>query len=78
VSRPPKVDEICDVCGHKLAQRDDDRAEVVRERLRIYHERTAPVLNYYRQQGRLVHINGDRPVAEVTAAILDAVRTATS
>jgi adenylate kinase len=73
LSRPPKVDEICDACGHKLAQRDDDRAELVRERLRVYHERTEPVLAYYRAQNLLIPIHGERPVAEVTQAIIQAL-----
>lgn len=72
-SRPPKVDETCDVCAHALVQRDDDRAELVRERLRIYHERTEPVTNYYQQRGLLIPLAGDRPVGEVTNAIVDAL-----
>jgi adenylate kinase len=72
-SRPPKVDEVCDICGHKLAQRDDDRADLVRERLRVYHERTEPVLAYYNGQGLLFPLDGDRPAAEVTDAIIAAV-----
>jgi adenylate kinase len=72
-SRPPRVDEICDACGHRLAQRDDDRPELVRERLRVYHERTEPVVAYYRAQGLLVRIDGDRPVEVVTGALLAAV-----
>jgi adenylate kinase len=74
VSRPPKVDEICDVCGHKLAQRDDDRPEPIRERLRVYHERTEPVLEYYRKYDLLTKIDGERPVPEVTQDILAALR----
>lgn len=73
VSRPPKVDEICDTCGHQLVQRDDDRAELVRERLRIYHERTEPVTSFYRSRGLLISIPGDRPVAEVTETIIRAI-----
>jgi adenylate kinase len=73
VNRPPKTDEVCDVCGHAVVQRDDDRAEVVRERLRVYHDRTQPVLNYYRERGLLLPIDGTRPVAEVTEGIVNAV-----
>ena len=73
ISRPPHVDEICDSCGQKLCQRDDDRAELVRERLRIYHERTEPVLAYYRPQSLLIPINGQARVAEVTEAIVAGV-----
>jgi adenylate kinase len=71
VSRPPKVDETCDECGHKLAQRDDDRAELVRERLRVYHSRTEPLLDYYRRAGLLIELDGELPVAEVTDRIVE-------
>jgi len=73
LTRPPIVDETCDVCAHKLVQRDDDRAEVVRERLRVYQERTEPVISYYRDRGMLLEIDGERPVGEVTEAIVAAL-----
>lgn len=73
-SRPPREDELCDVCGAGLVQRDDDRAELVRERLRIYHERTEPLTNYYAQRGLLIPIDGDRPVGEVTQSIIAALQ----
>jgi adenylate kinase len=73
VSRPPRVDEICDACGHKLSLREDDRPEVIRERLEVYHERTEPVIAYYRDHGLLIPIDGDRPVAEVTEEIVKAL-----
>lgn len=72
-SRPPQVDETCDSCGNKLTQRDDDRAELVRERLRIYHERTQPVTAFYETRGLLIPIEGDRPVADVTETIIQAM-----
>lgn len=72
-SRPPRQPETCDVCGTKLTLRDDDRAEVVRERLRIYHDRTEPVTAFYRSRGLLIEIDGDRPVAEVTESIIQAI-----
>ena len=68
--KPPKTDELCDRDGVKLTLRDDDRPELVRERLRIYHERTEPVLNYYRRFGNVIAIQGDRPVEQVTQGIL--------
>lgn len=76
IIRRPRTDELCDVCRHPLAQRDDDRAELVRERLRVYHQRTEPLAAYYREQGLLIEVDGDRPVPEVTEAILDALRKA--
>lgn len=49
--------------------RQDDREEVLRERLRVYRERTAPLIGYYRERGLLRRVDGDRPVAEVTSRI---------
>ena len=73
ITRPPKVDEKCDHCGHDLCQREDDKAETVMERLRIYHERTEPLRTYYRGQDIVLPIDGQRPVAEVTDAIMAAL-----
>jgi len=69
-SRPPLVDEICDVDGTKLVMRDDDREEVIRERLDAYERQTKPVAEYYERLGRLATIDGDQPVDDVTARIL--------
>lgn len=49
----PKVDEICDVCGGELYQREDDKPEVIRERLNVYRLNTEPLINYYREKGVL-------------------------
>ena len=68
-SQPPRVDEICDVDGTKLIVRDDDRDEVIRERLEVYERQTKPVADHYQELGRLMAVNGDQPVDEVTAAI---------
>lgn len=46
----PKVDEICDVCGGELYQREDDKPEVIRERLKVYRASTEPLINYYREK----------------------------
>lgn len=73
ITRPPKVDEKCDNCGSKLCQREDDKAETVLERLRIYHERTEPLRTYYRGQDIVLPIDGQRPVEEVTNSILAAL-----
>ncbi|MFN3648631.1 MAG: adenylate kinase [Armatimonadota bacterium] len=72
--RAPKQPDICDECGSPLVLRDDDRPEVVRERLRVYHERTEPLREYYRDEGLLIELDGTRPVAEVTDSILRALR----
>jgi adenylate kinase len=71
--QPPKVDELCDVDGTPLITRNDDREEVVRKRLSVYEEQTRPVAEYYRGQGRLVTVNADLPIAQVTAEIFGVI-----
>jgi adenylate kinase len=71
--QPPKVDGLCDVDGTPLITRNDDREEVVRERLNVYEEQTRPVADYYRGQGRLVTVNADLPIAQVTAEIFGVI-----
>ena len=72
-SQPPLVDELCDVEGSKLVMREDDREEVISERLANYERQTKPVADYYRLQRRLIAINADRPVDDVTAQILGVI-----
>lgn len=66
---PPKVDELCDKDGTKLVIRPDDREEVIRERLNAYSQQTQPVADYYEHQGRLLSVNGDLAIDQVTAQI---------
>ncbi len=68
-SQQPRVDEVCDVDGHSLITRNDDRLEVIQPRLNAYQEQTAPVADYYQRTGRLISINGDRPMNRVTEEI---------
>jgi adenylate kinase len=67
--QPPLVDELCDLDGSKLTIRDDDRREVIAGRLEAYETQTRPVADYYRVQRRLVAVNADRPIEDVTAQI---------
>ncbi len=71
--QPPLVDELCDVDGSKLVIRNDDREEVISERLSAYETQTRRVTDYYRAQRRLVAINADRPMEEVTAQIFGVI-----
>jgi adenylate kinase len=71
--QPPRVDEVCDVDGLKLVIRNDDREEVIRERLAAYELQTKPVADYYWDKQRLMRINGDLPVPEVTLQICRAI-----
>ena len=68
-SRPPRVDEVCDFDGTPLIIRDDDRDEVIKERLATYERQTRPVAEYYKAKGRLFSVNGDLPVDEVSETI---------
>ncbi|MCD6427928.1 MAG: adenylate kinase [Caldisericaceae bacterium] len=54
---PPKEDEKCDICGTKLVQRDDDKEEVVKNRIKVYKESTHPLVDYYNNLGLLYEIN---------------------
>lgn len=68
-TKPPRVAGECDQCGGALTQRPDDAPETVRRRLQVYFEQTAPLLDYYRSREVLREIDGERPIAEVTAQI---------
>ena len=54
-SKPPKVEGICDVCGHdEIVQRDDETLEAIENRLQVYQDQTAPLVSYYEKRGNLV------------------------
>ncbi|WP_067487203.1 adenylate kinase [Actinomadura hibisca] len=69
-----KQDDVCDDCGGHLFQRDDDKEEVVRHRLEVYQEQTAPLVQFYADEGILVGIDATGPVEEVTKRALAALR----
>jgi adenylate kinase len=62
---PPKNEGICDQDGSRLVQRDDDKPDVVRNRLAVYHEKTAPLIEYYDSRGLMRRIDGTRSPADV-------------
>ncbi len=70
---PPKEGGICDEDGSELYQRDDDKPETVRHRLKVYEERTQPLIEYYRGRSLLIEINGDQPIDSVTEDILSSL-----
>ena len=72
-SAPPDNQGMCDACGGVLYQRDDDKPEVVRNRLATFEKQTAPLIDYYDGQGKLVRIDGQQSIEQVTARLLDAV-----
>jgi adenylate kinase len=62
---PPKKEGVCDKCGFPLYQRDDDKEDVVRERLKVYKKETQPLLDFYSSQGILRIVNGNRRREEI-------------
>ena len=71
---PPKIAGKCDRCGGELYQRADDSESVVRNRLETFLKETAPLINYYRKAGKLVEVNGEIGMNNVTTEILKIMR----
>ena len=66
---PPKVQDVCDVCGEALILRDDDKPETVMNRLNVYHEQTKPLIDYYEKQGIVHTIDGTQTMDQVFSDI---------
>jgi adenylate kinase len=71
----PSREGVCDRCGGELFQRDDDKAETIAERLKVYARDTAPLVDYFGAQGKLVGIDATGPVEDVTVRAIDALRS---
>jgi adenylate kinase len=69
----PEEAGVCDECGGDLYQREDDTEETARERIRVYEENTAPVVDYFRDKGVVVEIDGEQTPDEVWTDVRDAV-----
>ena len=72
VAAPPKAEGVCDACGGKLVQRDDDKPETVLDRLKVYHAQTEPLKEFYAQRGVLKSVD-NQPTIEDTAKAIAAV-----
>lgn len=72
-TKPPAVENICDVCRGALVQRSDDREETIRERLAVYRRQTEPLVDHYEKQGLLKRFDGSRTIAEVNDEVMAAV-----
>ena len=72
--KPTKVDGICDACGAKVVQRVDDKPETVLSRLATYHEKTAPLKDFYAAKGKLVTVEGQEEIADTSKLTLAAVK----
>lgn len=71
--KQPKVADVCDGCGADLVIRDDDKPETVLERLRVYHEQTAPLSDFYQKKGLRRVVEGQEKLADTTALMMKAV-----
>ena len=73
---PPQEAGVCDLDGAELYQREDDTEETQRRRIEVYFEQTAPLLDYYRKKGLLVHIDGEQSIEQVFEDLRKAIEEA--
>ncbi|NMP37802.1 MAG: adenylate kinase [Clostridiales bacterium] len=73
VNKPSKVEGVCDACGGETAIRSDDSPETVMDRLKVYHEQTEPLKDYYEKLNKLFMVEGSAEINEITASILKAL-----
>ena len=71
---PPKQEGICDSCGGELVLRDDDKQETVQNRLKVYHDQTQPLIDYYTKKGVLKSVDGTVEMQKVFEAISDIIK----
>jgi adenylate kinase len=71
---PPRQPGICDFDGSELYQREDDKAETVKNRIRVYFEQTAPLIEFYQRAGLLVEVDGTQSIEAVTKDLLEALQ----
>ena len=74
VYKKAAVEGKCDKCGESLILRDDDKPEVVIDRLKVYHEKTTPLKDYYKKTGKLVLVEGQEEVKDTTALVNEALK----
>jgi adenylate kinase len=71
---PPEKAGVCDKCGGELYQRPDDTPETQKHRIEVYFEQTAPLIDYYREKGLLVEVDGRPGIDEIQAELLSAIK----
>ncbi len=71
---PPKENLICDLCGGKLIQREDDKEEVIRRRFKVYQEQTQPLIAFYRERNKLFSLDATQSVEEISKKIIEAIK----
>ena len=70
---PPREKGVCDYDGSQLYQRDDDTEETVKNRIHVYFKQTMPLIDYYRQAGLLLEVDGRQPIEKVGADLIYAI-----
>ncbi|OGL59124.1 hypothetical protein A3E96_00350 [Candidatus Uhrbacteria bacterium RIFCSPHIGHO2_12_FULL_46_13] len=70
----PKIKGVCDNCGGELAQRDDDVETAIRERLRLYHKETEPLISFYEKDGRLIRVDGRPDIKTVHKVVSEVLQ----
>ena len=70
---PPKQEGVCDTCGQPLVLRDDDKPETVLKRLKVYHEQTQPLIDFYEAKGKCRSVDGDQAIDKVFDDIVKAL-----
>lgn len=70
---PPAIEGVCDLCGAELGRRSDDMPDTVRERLRVYHEQTEPIIAFYRSMEILLSFDASAGIDETTELILESL-----
>jgi len=70
--RPPEKENICNKCGGKLYQRDDDKPETIKQRFQVYQQQTAPLLDYYKKV--VINVNGDENIDKISNRIASIIK----
>ncbi len=71
VTNPPKKDSVCDVCGGKVIQRSDDNEATIRNRLRVYAEQTKPLIDFYKERGKLYVFDADGTIESIHKKLIE-------
>jgi adenylate kinase len=75
VNSPPKVAGICDKCGGELYQRADDNTQTIKKRLEVFFGETAPLIDYYSKSGKLLEVQGEGTMEDISARIVSALQS---
>lgn len=75
VSSPPKKAGVCDKCGGQLYQRADDNTQTIKKRLQVFFAETAPLIDYYSKAGKLVEMQGEGSMEEISQRIISGLKT---